>query len=227
VGGELRTERVLVLGCPGAGKTTLASRLAERTGLPLHHLDDEYWGVGWERLDERSWQDRQRALVAGQQWIIDGNYAGTVSIRAARADLIVVLDTSTTTCLARVLLRATRIRRGDLSALPRRIRLGDTVGRPARATKDFIPLLRKIVGFRSHTLWQVVDAAANVAGTLVVVSGPGIRRTRAMRGHLRRRGVSALVLSLPQVIDLVATTPKTAVPTTTQPPHTRYFGRSR
>lgn len=42
-------KRVLIVGSPGAGKSTLAKKLAARTGLPLTHLDDLYWNAGWEK----------------------------------------------------------------------------------------------------------------------------------------------------------------------------------
>ena len=44
-------QRVLVIGSPGAGKSTLSHQLAERTGLPLHHLDRMHWLPGWIERD--------------------------------------------------------------------------------------------------------------------------------------------------------------------------------
>ena len=38
-------ERAIVIGCPGGGKSTFARALAEKTGLPLHHLDMMYWNA--------------------------------------------------------------------------------------------------------------------------------------------------------------------------------------
>ena len=32
-------KRVIVIGCPGSGKTTFAEKLHKNTGLPLFHLD--------------------------------------------------------------------------------------------------------------------------------------------------------------------------------------------
>jgi adenylate kinase family enzyme len=66
-------ERVLVIGSPGSGKSTLATELAQRTGLPLIHLDQQYWRAGWIEPDKGDWATEVEALIAGERWIIDGN----------------------------------------------------------------------------------------------------------------------------------------------------------
>ena len=43
-------ERILIIGCGGAGKSTLARRLGEKTGLPVVHLDKLYWRPGWQHV---------------------------------------------------------------------------------------------------------------------------------------------------------------------------------
>ena len=44
--------RVLVLGCPGAGKSTLARSLGEALSLPVVHLDKLWWKSGWVNRTE-------------------------------------------------------------------------------------------------------------------------------------------------------------------------------
>jgi len=84
--------RIVLLGCAGAGKTTLARRLGERSGMPVVCLD-AIWRPDWGPNDV----ERFRALLveahAGDAWISDGNFAlATFDIRLPRADLIVWLD---------------------------------------------------------------------------------------------------------------------------------------
>ena len=96
-------ERVVIVGCPGAGKTTAARRLAAITGLPLIHLDRHYWQPGWVRPDKAAWRAKVEELVgSGSRWIIDGNYGSTLDVRLAAADTLIHLDFSTALCTWRV-----------------------------------------------------------------------------------------------------------------------------
>jgi len=102
------TRRIAIVGPGGAGKSTLARRLGERLGLPVIHLDAEYWRPGWVEPPKPEWARRVRELTAGERWITDGNYGGTMEIRFAAADTIVFLDVPRGLCLWRVLRRTLR-----------------------------------------------------------------------------------------------------------------------
>lgn len=198
--------RVLVLGCPGGGKTTFSRELARQSGLPLYHLDDYYWGAGWSRPDAAQWVSRQQALVAQERWIIDGNYLPTVPIRAPRADLIVIIDAPTLTCVTRVIRRAWRIRRGRLDDLPAEVRRGaPKAGGRVGATKDFFGLLWKILRFRrSHAAKLLEVTGSNPDCLRVLAVAPGLRPGGAARRHVARSGGRLLVLSAPEALKLVA-----------------------
>ena len=103
-------ERVLVIGSPGAGKSTLATAIGERTGLPVIHLDRHYWRPGWTEPDRDQWAAEVAALTAGERWVMDGNYGGTLALRLGRADTVVWLDFPVRLCLARIVRRALRYR---------------------------------------------------------------------------------------------------------------------
>lgn len=108
-------QRVLVVGCPGAGKTTFGRRLAATVDLPLVHLDRHFWRPGWQTPDPQSWRDQIGALAAEPKWIMDGNYANTFDIRMLRADTLIWLDRPRSVCLRRVLTR-TLVRYGRTRA---------------------------------------------------------------------------------------------------------------
>lgn len=98
-------QRVLVIGSPGAGKSTLSHRLAAHTGLPLFHLDRLFWLPGWVERDRAEGRAALAEVLTGEHWIIDGNYGSTLPARIARADTVIWLDYPTSLCIGRVFRR--------------------------------------------------------------------------------------------------------------------------
>lgn len=104
----MRMRRVLVIGAGGAGKSTMAIRLGQRTGLPVIHLDREYWQPGWIEPDEATWTATVTRLLAQERWILDGNFGGTLERRLAACDTVIFLDLPRRVSLWRVLKRRLR-----------------------------------------------------------------------------------------------------------------------
>ncbi|MGL5836693.1 MAG: DNA topology modulation protein [Waterburya sp.] len=98
-------KRIAIIGCCGAGKSTLAKSLGEKLNLPVIHLDTHYWQPGWQETEQNEWLAKQQELIKGDRWIIDGNYGGTMNIRLAKADTVIWLDFNRYVCLWRVLKR--------------------------------------------------------------------------------------------------------------------------
>lgn len=101
-------QRVLVTGLAGAGKSTFSRALAAQTGLPLVLLDLEFWRPGWQEPSDDEWRAQQRALIAADEWILDGNYHDTLELRLERADTAVYLHTPWWLCSWRVFRRGLR-----------------------------------------------------------------------------------------------------------------------
>ena len=92
-------ERILIIGCGGAGKSTLARQLGEKTGIPVVHLDKLYWRPGWQHLSR---EEFDAVLAEGLQrdaWIMDGNFNNTIEKRIARCDTVIYLDFSRFACI--------------------------------------------------------------------------------------------------------------------------------
>ncbi|MDO9248643.1 MAG: dephospho-CoA kinase [Phenylobacterium sp.] len=113
--------RILLLGCAGSGKTTLARRLSERTGAPVIDLDAIWRGRVQETSDFRA---TLQVLHAQDAWISDGNFAAvTFDLRIPRADLVVWLNRPRITCAWRAIIRTFQAgemhRPGDLATVLR------------------------------------------------------------------------------------------------------------
>jgi adenylate kinase family enzyme len=92
--------RVAVVGCGGAGKSTLARQLGERLGLPVVHLDHLFWQPGWTPRALDDFTARQVDILAELAgWVIDGNYSSTMDLRLDRADTVVVVALPRWRCL--------------------------------------------------------------------------------------------------------------------------------
>jgi adenylate kinase family enzyme len=98
-------KKILVIGSGGAGKSTLSRQLGEVLGLPVIHLDSEYWNAGWEPTPKAKWQQTVEHLITQDAWVMDGNYGGTLDLRLEAADTVIFLNMPRLLCLWRVVKR--------------------------------------------------------------------------------------------------------------------------
>ena len=98
-------ERILIIGCGGAGKSTLARQLGEKLDIPVVHLDKIFWKPGWVEMPREEFDQRLRQEVAKDKWIMDGNFDRTMPERIQRCDTIIYLDFSRFACLMGVFKR--------------------------------------------------------------------------------------------------------------------------
>lgn len=96
---------MIIVGNNGSGKSFLAKELSVITGLPLVHLDVEFWRANWEKPSKEEWLKIQMELISKEKWIIDGNHTDTMELRFKAADLVIFLDINRWICLASVFKR--------------------------------------------------------------------------------------------------------------------------
>ena len=148
--------RVLVIGSPGAGKSTLAAEMARLTSLPLIHLDQQYWRPGWSEPSAEDWRAKVRQLIARDRWIMDGNYGGSLELRLTRADTVVHLDLPAWLCVARILRR--------IVGSWRKVRADMAEGCPEQFSAQFILYAAT---FRLHRRHRVIRKLAGFSGRIV------------------------------------------------------------
>jgi adenylate kinase family enzyme len=99
----LHARRIVVAGASGAGKTTLAARIAAATGVPHTEIDGLYWRAGWTANE--SFEREVAELVAHQAWVTEFQYRQVLEALAARAELLVWLRPPRAVVIARVVRR--------------------------------------------------------------------------------------------------------------------------
>ena len=98
-------QRIMIIGCGGAGKSTLARQLGEKTGLPVVHLDKLFWHPGWIESTRDEIDSKITEAMAEPRWIMDGNYNRTLPVRLEHCDTVIYLDFSRFACLMGVVRR--------------------------------------------------------------------------------------------------------------------------
>lgn len=102
--------RIIVIGCPGSGKSTFSKKLHHITGIPLHHLDMMYWNADRTKVDMEVFLESLANALEESEWIIDGNYSSTMERRMQACDTVVFLDYPTEVCLGGVMERIGKVR---------------------------------------------------------------------------------------------------------------------
>lgn len=102
--------KVIVIGCPGSGKSTFSRALHELTGLPLYHLDLLNWNSDKTTVDKKVFIEKLKNVIAQDSWIIDGNYGSTIELRLKECDTVFFLDYPVDVCIDGVKIRQGKTR---------------------------------------------------------------------------------------------------------------------
>lgn len=92
-------KRVIVVGCPGAGKSTFSRKLQAKTNLELFHLDAIYWKKDGTHISRNQLIKEQKEIFKMDSFIIDGNFKSTLELRIKEADVVFLFDLPTDICI--------------------------------------------------------------------------------------------------------------------------------
>ena len=150
--------RIVILGSPGAGKSTLSRTLGAVYNLPVIHLDRLYWQPDWVATPNEQWDQTVEQLTMEEQWIIDGNYSRTIDLRLKRAELVILLDMPLWLCLYRVVKRRIKYHKKTRPDLHEAC--------PEKLDWDFI---RWIWNYRSRSRTRTLGKLAQLQDKRVVI----------------------------------------------------------
>ena len=91
--------KIIVIGCPGAGKSVFSQKLSSVTSLPLYHIDMLYHKKDGTHITKEELENKLKDIFKNDNWIIDGNYQRTLEMRIKECDTIFLLDFPTQICL--------------------------------------------------------------------------------------------------------------------------------
>ena len=92
-------QKIIVVGCPGSGKSTLSKELRDVTGLPLFHLDNIWWKPDKSHISREEFDQKLDEILLTDRWMIDGNYSRTYEVRFRACDTVIFLDYPVDVCM--------------------------------------------------------------------------------------------------------------------------------
>ena len=92
-------KKVIVIGCPGSGKTTFAEKLHKCTGITLFYLDAIWHKPDRTHISRDEFDCVVPEIFALDEWIIDGNYSRTIENRIKNCDTVFLFDLPVEVCI--------------------------------------------------------------------------------------------------------------------------------
>ena len=104
-------QKIIVLGCPGSGKSTFSGSLHVVSGLPLIHLDNVWWKADRSHISREEFDRKLGEILQRDKWILDGDYSRTYEVRFQACDTVFFLDYGLEECMNGIKKRVGKERR--------------------------------------------------------------------------------------------------------------------
>lgn len=102
-------KKIVIIGSPGAGKSTFAQALGCILNIEVLHLDRYFWQPGWKEYPRETRIKIEQELIGDKdRWIIEGSYLSSSDSRLQAADTIIFLDMPPLFCFWQVAKRHIR-----------------------------------------------------------------------------------------------------------------------
>lgn len=147
-------KKVIVIGCPGAGKSTFSKKLHAVTNIDLYHLDALYWNDDCTHITREELIKKQKEIFTHHSFIIDGNFKSTMEMRIKEAEVVFLFDLPTDICI-----QGAKNRRGHKPEMPCQLPSNDDLIEFIKSFNiDVMPRIQymlneykpKVVTFHSH-----------------------------------------------------------------------------
>lgn len=106
-------KKIIVVGCPGSGKSTFSKKLHKATGIELFHLDALYWNKDCNHISRQEFISKQKEIFKKESYIIDGNFRNTLEIRILHSEVVFFFDLPTEICI-----KGAKNRKGNRPEMP-------------------------------------------------------------------------------------------------------------
>ncbi len=98
-------KKIALIGLPGSGKSTFASKLGRILGIPVHHLDRHMFKPDGKKKDKQEFIEIQQAMLNEEAWVVEGCSFSTFEMRFAKADILIYFHFSRFVCFLRLFKR--------------------------------------------------------------------------------------------------------------------------
>ena len=92
-------DKIIIIGCPGSGKSYLSRYLKDYSKLPLYHLDNLYWFGDYEHISEEEFVGKVNDIMKTDKWIIDGHFKSSIEDRIKNAQAIIYFNLNGKVCV--------------------------------------------------------------------------------------------------------------------------------